>query len=73
MPLVHHLKEGFKGGKPVGWHRNEERRARGMFPVKGLSVQLEPWERQLVSGICCSVGACEMFRRLAYSNRDRQL
>jgi hypothetical protein len=49
MPLVAHLKEGFVLGKPAGWHRNAERRARGMFPVKGLSVQLEPWERQLVS------------------------
>lgn len=47
MPLVAHLKEGTIAGKPAGWHRNAERRARGMFPVKGLSVQLEPWERQL--------------------------
>ena len=49
MPLVAHLKEGSMAGKQAGWHRNAERRARGMFPVKGLSVQLEPWERQLVS------------------------
>ena len=48
MPLVSHLKEGTLAGKPAGWHRNAERRARGMFPVKGLAVQLEPWERQLV-------------------------
>lgn len=48
MPLVAHLKEGSVSRKPAGWHRNEERRARGMHPVKGLSVQLEPWERQLV-------------------------
>jgi len=33
--------------QPVGWHRNAERRARGMFPVASLSTQLEPWERQL--------------------------
>lgn len=47
MPLVGHLKEGTVAGKPAGWHRNAERRARGLFPVKGLSAQLEPWERQL--------------------------
>ena len=47
MPLVSHLKEGTLADKPAGWHRNAERRARGLFPVTGLSVQLEPWERQL--------------------------
>ncbi|CAB9524587.1 expressed unknown protein [Seminavis robusta] len=47
MPLIQHLKDGILQGKQAGWHRNEERRARGILPVKGLSVQLEPWERQL--------------------------
>ncbi|KAL3908478.1 MAG: hypothetical protein SGARI_003044 [Bacillariaceae sp.] len=46
MPLVAHLREGAQN-KPVGWHRNEERRARGLWPVTSLSTQLEPWERQL--------------------------
>ena len=56
MPLVAHLKEGSISGKQAGWHRNAERRARGMYPVKGLSVQLEPWERQLVSSrLACSI------------------
>jgi len=45
MPLVAHLREG--DGKDAGWHRNAERRARGMHPVSSLSSQLEPWERQL--------------------------
>jgi hypothetical protein len=47
MPLVAHLREG--EARDTGWHRNAERRARGMFPVTSLSSQLEPWERQLVS------------------------
>lgn len=45
MPLVLFLKEG--RDKEFGWHRNKERRARGMFPCASLTVQLEPWERQL--------------------------
>jgi hypothetical protein len=51
MPLVGFLRDG--AAKEPGWHRNDERRARGMFPVSSLSSQLEPWERQLVS--CCRV------------------
>lgn len=47
MPLVSFFKEGTLAGRAAGWHRNQERRARGLYPVKGLSVQLEPWERQL--------------------------
>lgn len=46
MPLIAHLRQGALN-EPVGWHRNAERRARGMFPVTSLSTQLEPWERQL--------------------------
>ena len=46
MPLVAFLRNGIK--KESGWHRNEERRARGLYPVTSLSSQLEPWERQLV-------------------------
>jgi hypothetical protein len=46
MPLVAHLRDGAMK-HPVGWHRNAERRARGMWPVTSLSTQLEPWERQL--------------------------
>ena len=45
MPLVLFFREG--ANKNPGWHRNAERRARGMFPVTSLSTQLEPWERQL--------------------------
>jgi len=47
MPLVAFLRDGCV--KDAGWHRNGERRARGMFQVTSLSSQLEPWERQLVS------------------------
>lgn len=46
MPLVAFLQEG--ASKPFGWHRNEEREARGLRPIANLSTQLEPWERQLV-------------------------
>lgn len=45
MPLVAYLQEGRT--KEAGWHRNAERRARGMFPQSSLSSQLEAWERQL--------------------------
>jgi len=47
MPLVRFLHVG-STKNPAGWHRNAERRARGLHPVTSLSVQLEPWERQLV-------------------------
>lgn len=45
MPLIAFLQEG--RANDAGWHRNAERRARGMFPNPSLSSQLEPWERQL--------------------------
>jgi hypothetical protein len=45
MPLVMFFRQG--RDKEPGWHRNKERRARGMFPCTSLSMQLEPWERQL--------------------------
>ena len=45
MPLVAFLREGAQ--REVGWHRQAERRARGVYPVASLSNQLEPWERQL--------------------------
>jgi len=48
MPLIQHLKDGFDQDKPSGWHRNEERRARGLFPVSNTATQLEGWERELV-------------------------
>ncbi len=48
MPLVKLLRDG-RLEKEAGWHRHEERRARGLPPVPKLKVQLETWERQLVS------------------------
>jgi hypothetical protein len=48
MPLVAHLKAGFDSLKPPAWHRNEERRARGMYTVENPATQLEGWERELV-------------------------
>lgn len=45
MPLVAFLQEGTS--KPFGWHRNEERQARGLKPLADLSTELEAWERQL--------------------------
>jgi hypothetical protein len=46
MPLVTFLGDGALH-KDVGWHRQAERRARGIFPCASLSAQLEPWEKQL--------------------------
>lgn len=51
MPLIAFLHDN--AGKPAGWHRNAERRARGIFPVPSLSCQLETWERQLVRVCVC--------------------
>jgi hypothetical protein len=49
MPLVKHLRDGFEHPhKPPAWHRNEERRARGLWPVSNPATQLEGWERELV-------------------------
>ena len=48
MPLVAHLKKGFDENRPRGWHRNDERRARGLLPVTKAAMQLEGWERELV-------------------------
>lgn len=47
MPLVLFLRDG--ANQEFGWHRNAERRARGMFPCTLLTLTFEPWERQLVS------------------------
>jgi hypothetical protein len=47
MPLIEHLAEGFNLNKPPAWHRNEERRARGLVPVHNPAQQLEGWEREL--------------------------
>ncbi|KAL3929644.1 MAG: hypothetical protein SGBAC_012121 [Bacillariaceae sp.] len=47
-PLVAHLKAGFDDLKPPAWHRNEERRARGLVRVDNPATQLEGWERELV-------------------------
>jgi hypothetical protein len=48
MPLIEHFKQGFLSEKPPAWHRNEERRARGLWPVHNPATQLEGWERELV-------------------------
>lgn len=74
MPLVEHLKAGFDAGKPPGWHRNEERRARGLWPVSSPAAQLEGWERELVwTEILILTGNCETsFRHLARAwGRDK--
>eukprot|EP00529_Nitzschia_sp_RCC80_P005980 CAMPEP_0113474150 /NCGR_PEP_ID=MMETSP0014_2-20120614/18428_1 /TAXON_ID=2857 /ORGANISM="Nitzschia sp." /LENGTH=972 /DNA_ID=CAMNT_0000366973 /DNA_START=384 /DNA_END=3302 /DNA_ORIENTATION=+ /assembly_acc=CAM_ASM_000159 len=47
-PLVAHLKYGFDNHKPPAWHRNEERRARGIVQVENPATQLTGWERELV-------------------------
>jgi hypothetical protein len=48
MPLIAHFKQGFLIEKPPAWHRNEERRARGLWPVHNPATQLQGWERELV-------------------------
>jgi hypothetical protein len=48
MPLIEHFKQGFLLQKPPAWHRNEERRARGLWPVDNPAAQFEGWERELV-------------------------
>jgi len=74
MPLVAHLAEGFFGGKPPAWHRNEERRARGLIPIHNPATQLEGWERELVwMEILMLTGVPEVsFRHLARAwGRDK--
>lgn len=46
MPLVAFLRRG--QSREVGWHRQQERLARGLLPIASLATQLESWERQLV-------------------------
>ncbi len=45
IPLLQHLVDG--ESLDPGWHRTKERLSRGIRPAKALSVQLEPWEKQL--------------------------
>eukprot|EP00980_Cylindrotheca_fusiformis_P025304 scaffold13475_cov103-Cylindrotheca_fusiformis.AAC.1 len=74
MPLIAHLKSGFDSLKPPAWHRNEERRARGLFPVDNPATQLEGWERELVwMEILVLTGASRAsFRHLARAwGRDK--
>jgi hypothetical protein len=74
MPLIDHLKAGFFGSKPPAWHRNEERRSRGMFPIDNPATQLEGWERELVwMEILVLTGAPDAsFRHLARAwGRDK--
>lgn len=48
MPLMRHLKEGYDAGKPPGWHRREERQARGVHPTAmDVDADLDEWEREL--------------------------
>jgi len=46
MPLVNFLRDGALH-KEIGWHRQAERRARGIVQCASLSVHMEPWEKQL--------------------------
>jgi len=74
MPLVAHLKMGFDQNRPRGWHRNDERRARGLWPVSKAAMQLQGWERELVwMEICILSGNSHAsFRHLARAwGRDK--
>ena len=74
MPLIQHLEEGFRTSQPRGWHRNAERRARGLHPVASPAVQLEGWERELVWLEICILSGCAgaSFRQLARAwGRDK--
>mmetsp|Transcript_24165 Transcript_24165/g.49862 ORF Transcript_24165/g.49862 Transcript_24165/m.49862 type:complete len:287 (-) Transcript_24165:140-1000(-) len=46
LPLIAHLQGNLH--LEAGWHRTQERLARGMRPAKSASAQFETWERQLV-------------------------
>lgn len=64
LPLIQHLREGFEANKPPAWHRNEERLARGLYPVTNPATQLEGWERELVwMEICILTGSPDAFFR----------
>jgi hypothetical protein len=69
MPLIEHLKEGFIQQRPRGWHRNDERHARGLAATNNPTEQLKDWERQLVwSEICLLSGSPQAsFHHLARS------
>lgn len=74
FPLIQHLQMGFDEQRPRGWHRNEERRARGMAEVFNPKIQLEGWERELVwMEICLLSGSPQAsFRHLARAwGRDK--
>ena len=74
MPLVRHLKEGFDANRTRGWHRQDERRARGLLPVPNSAIQLEGWERELVWLEICILSGSEQasFRHLARAwGRDK--
>ncbi|KAL3789182.1 hypothetical protein ACHAW5_002441 [Stephanodiscus triporus] len=45
IPILKHLVEN--QSLDPGWHRTNERLARGIRPSKSLSTQLESWEKQL--------------------------
>lgn len=44
MPLIAHLRK--YAHLEAGWHRKQERAARGLPPPPGTSTQFETWERQ---------------------------
>jgi hypothetical protein len=46
IPILQHFVDN--ESLDPGWHRLNERLARGLPPPKSLSLQLEPWENQLV-------------------------
>jgi len=46
MPIIAHLRK--YAHLEAGWHRKQERAARGLPPPPGTSTQLDTWERQLV-------------------------
>jgi len=74
LPLIQFLQEGFDEQRPRGWHRNEERRARGLNEVFNPAIQFECWERELVwMEICLLSGAQQAsFRHLARAwGRDK--
>ena len=74
LPLILHLKAGFDEQKPRGWHRNEERRSRGLVEVINPAIQLQGWERELVWYETCLLSGNSQvsFRHLARAwGRDK--
>lgn len=64
MPLLQYLEMGMN--KSSGWHRNEERLARGLPPIYDTNQPLDAWERELIwTEILLLSGVAESYESFA--------